>query len=131
MAFTTALGAQFKVDVLPEKLIEYRQHDENAIGMKRPEPQNFWTANGKRRQSQRSLALRLQRLLNDSSRLASIEPCWIKDLEQRRIHAHHRGHLSRNPLKRGGQVGREFFSGRYFKYAQGWRSVVSDLALLQ
>ena len=98
--------------------------------MKRPEAANFWTANGKRRSSQRTLALRLQSLLNDSKRLQNIDPKWVHELEQRRIHAHHRGHLPNNPLKRTWLVFREVLTGRYGRYAQGLRSIVSDLAKL-
>lgn len=130
LAFVTALQNDYVVDAVEEKLIDYRQHDENAIGMKRPEAANFWTANGKRRSSQRTLALRLQSLLNDSKRLQNIDPKWVHELEQRRIHAHHRGHLPNNPVNRTWLVFREILTGRYGRYAQGFRSIVSDLAKL-
>ena len=98
--------------------------------MKRPEASNFWTANGQRRTSQRTLALRLQSLLHDSKRLKNVDPKWIHELEQRRMHAHHRGHLPRNTMRRILQVFREVLTGRYGRYAQGMRSIVSDLAKL-
>lgn len=131
LAFVLALGNRFEIDALDEKLIDYRQHGENAIGMAAPTAGNFWTANGLRRDSQRSLALRLQRLLHNSNLLQGVEPRWRHELEQRRIHAHHRGHLSRNPIKRIGAVAREAMSGRYSRYALGLRSIVSDIALLK
>ncbi len=131
LAFVMALGNRFEIDALDEKLIDYRQHGENAIGMTAPTAGNFWTANGLRRDSQRSLALRLQRLLHNSELLRGVEPRWRHELEQRRIHAHHRGHLSRNPIKRVSAVAREALSGRYSRYALGLRSIVSDIALLK
>ncbi len=119
-----------KVDVVERKLIDYRQHDANQLGMRRR------TLDVKVREMGLS---RAQLLRNDARRMESLLqrlrllpvavarhiPARVQDkLEHTRV----RMHITDSArIKRISPILREAASGRYRRYGAGIRSVLRDL----
>jgi glycosyltransferase involved in cell wall biosynthesis len=117
-----------KIDVVERKLIDYRQHSANQLGMRRR------TLDVKMREIALS---RAELLRNDSRRLVSLlerlrqlpisagKHMQVQDkLEHTRI----RLHITDIPrIKRIPPILRELSSGRYRRYGAGIRSVLRDL----
>ena len=119
-----------KIDVVERKLIDYRQHDDNQLGMRRR------TLDVKVREIALS---RAELLRNDARRMESLlqrlqhlpaavtnhMPARVQDkLEHIRIRMHITD-VSR--IKRISPILREAANGRYRRYGAGIRSVVRDL----
>lgn len=130
LAFAMAVRTSYELDVISDPLVDYRQHGGNTIGVTVPSAGFGVSRSLQRRHSEREIALRLQRLLHDHSFADGLSAHCLEEIQQRRMHAHHRGHLSDNRWVRLIAVIRETLSGRYSRYSLRWRSVVSDILLL-
>jgi glycosyltransferase involved in cell wall biosynthesis len=119
-----------KIDAIDRKLIDYRQHEANQLGMRRR------TLDVKIREIALS---RAQLLQNDARRMESLlqhvrqMPVTIAKHLSARVqdkleHTRIRLHISDIPrIKRISPILRELFSGRYRRYGAGLHSVLRDL----
>lgn len=122
-------AARGEIDCLEEKLIDYRQHGGNQIGVRRRTAlEKFAPGQRSRREHMRSVVKRLDALashLVDSD--VGILAIHQDHLEQRSRHAHARVNLPAAWPERWLWVGTEARSGRYGRYSFGLRSIVADL----
>jgi glycosyltransferase involved in cell wall biosynthesis len=120
-----AIAAVGRIALIPDKLIGYRIHSQQQLGVGK-----IW------------FPLRVfipHRCRSDSIALAAfderlrdyadwpISPDFRASLAQRRRHIEARKNFSRNPVRRLKQVVLEQRSGRYTRYPYGWAVIVQDL----
>ncbi|MBA4422643.1 MAG: glycosyltransferase family 2 protein [Syntrophus sp. (in: bacteria)] len=119
-----------KIDVVERKLIDYRQHDANQLGMRRRTLDVKVREIGlSRAQLLRNDAKRMESLLQRLKQLpAAVEkhmPACVQDkLEHTRVRMHITD-IAR--IKRISPILKEAASGRYRRYGAGIRSVLRDL----
>jgi hypothetical protein len=108
------IAAVGKLAIIPDKLIAYRLHAQQQLGVgKVPLPLKAFIPH-----QCRSDALGLAAL---HDRLAGNPACadnadFWRSLRERQRHTTERAQFSRNPLRRAGQVATEFRTGRYARY---------------
>jgi glycosyltransferase involved in cell wall biosynthesis len=119
-----------KIDVVERKLIDYRQHGANQLGMRRRtldvKVKEIALSRAQLlRNDERRMESLLQRLRQLSASVDTRIPVRVQDkLEHTRI----RLHITDIPrIKRISPILRELSSGRYRRYGAGIRSVVRDL----
>jgi Glycosyl transferase family 2 len=126
-----ALGLSIagKVDLIDEPLIDYRQHQGNAIGAPRPagltqKLESLWKPSRSERRTNlkraEALAARLGAAPDFGERAgaAALEKCR---------HLRARAALPESRLRRLPAISRELASARYFKYSHGIRAALRDL----
>jgi hypothetical protein len=121
------------VDCLEAATIDYRQHGNNQIGMRRRGFVERLTGGGMSRlEFMTRTLLRTQTLLEeaDAGRL-SLAPPAMQLLRDRLTHARFRATPPPHIHKRLLAILREYASGRYSRFSNGPRSAVSDLLLLR
>ena len=123
----SALG---KIDVVERKLIDYRQHEANQLGMRRR------TLDVKikeialsRAQLLRNDARRMESLLQRLQKMpVAVEKHLPARVQNKLEHTRIRLHITDIPrIKRISPILRELSSGRYRRYGAGIRSVLRDL----
>ncbi|MDP1993304.1 MAG: glycosyltransferase family 2 protein [Syntrophales bacterium] len=119
-----------KIDVVERKLIDYRQHAANQLGMRRRtldvKVKEIALSRAQLlRNDERRMESLLQRLRQLSASVDTRIPVRVQDkLEHTRI----RLHITDIPrIKRISPILKELSSGRYRRYGAGIRSVVRDL----
>lgn len=125
-------SALFEGIPVPERLLMYRRHPAQLIGVKGDAISQVWGASlattGK--DSWRK-AQRFQELVERVASVSSIADCPagnMRLLEEKLVHLRERASIrSTVGIKRVARVGREALTGRYQRYSRSWRSVVRDL----
>jgi len=124
------IAATGNIRLIPEKLIEYRQHGANQIGAPKPlfhEKMRFLFTKrvGPCENPRLQTNLLWERL--------SEHPCspvpqnLIEELEKKLGHLAVRAKLPRTRVLRLGPILGEIIRGNYLRYSNGWKSVVRDL----
>lgn len=134
---------QMQVDCLEWQSINYRQHGNNQIGMRRRTLRDkLFGANPARHREKPSggdlpkrefMQLVAQRLTHALDRLGghALLPSKEARIRERIAHAQFRANLSKSSWARWPAVIREARSGRYTRYSSGMRSILSDLVDLK
>jgi glycosyltransferase involved in cell wall biosynthesis len=122
-------AATGRLDVLPEALIDYRQHGNNQIGAKRPTlADKLAKAMEARGSKHMQRWRRAQALLDRLLTLQGQVPEAILDAQRGKVaHQHFRAEL---PASRGARllpVLREAASGRYERFGRGKQAIAQDL----
>lgn len=119
------ISAVGRVAIIPEKLIAYRLHRQQQLGvgkvplpLKALIPHRCWS-------DAIALAAFDERFSNNPS--WSISADFRRSLADRQRHIDARGKFSRNPLRRFKQVATEYRSGRYTLYPYGFIVPLQDL----
>lgn len=113
------------IGIIPEKLIAYRIHRQQEMGLgKVPLLLKVFIPH-KCQSDGAALAAFDERLRHSAP--GSTNPHFWRSLNDRRRHIDARGKFSRNPVRRLKQVAREFRSGRYALYPYGLAIVLQDL----
>ena len=125
-AISAAIG---QVDLLPEKLIDYRQHSHNQIGMrKRTFIEKLRSSLAPRVDFHLQRARRTEILLE---RLRALGPAiaseYLTITEEKLCHHLARARLPKNRMARVAPIAEEALSGRYARYSSGIRSIVRDI----
>lgn len=116
-------AASGEVDCLEEKLVDYRQHDSNQIGVRKQSIAEKLGAHGvSRRDYLRDVETGLQQLLQRPDFVR-----WQNLLLQRLKHVRARANLPSGALARVRWVLAEALTGRYSRFSFGLRSIVADL----
>jgi len=122
-------AATGRVDVLPEALIDYRQHGSNQIGARRPSfadklRKAMDTRGSKHVQRWRRAQALLERLLA----LQGVVPQAVLEAQRGKVaHQRFRAELPASRLARWLPVLREAASGRYARFGRGKQAIVQDL----
>lgn len=117
------------MDCLESRLISYRQHASNQIGVRRRGFIEKIRGGGvSKRGYMKQVALRLRCLAEyvDAGRIPMADPDRIQ-LQQRIEHALVRANMPMRFSDRLVPVMAETRAGRYSRYSSGWRSAISDL----
>jgi len=130
------------VSILPDRLIKYRQHSHNMVGVAwTSQKQTFPTVgtrvlatafkarNRTRRRSYASAADRFQ-TVKDRLLQQDLMPCSKESLlllDDVIAHYQRRAEMHSNRLRRFPQVLAEFLTLRYFHYANGMRTFIKDI----
>jgi glycosyltransferase involved in cell wall biosynthesis len=128
------LAARGQIELIPEPLMQYRQHQAQQIG---PAPRSLWerTARARRRptafyfeEMERFHEL-YERLENRKANFPYGE-CAQKEIEGKISHLKHRARLPQMRVARRPNVLREAFNAGYWRYGAGWKSIAKDLVFL-
>ena len=122
-------AATGRMDVLPEPLIDYRQHGRNQIGAKRPTLADklrkaMDTRGAKHQQRLRRAQALLERL---ESLPGPVPETWLRAQREKVAHQRFRAELPASRLARLLPVLREAASGRYDRYGRGKQAIAQDL----
>jgi glycosyltransferase involved in cell wall biosynthesis len=122
-------AATGRMDVLPEPLIDYRQHGRNQIGARRPTLADklrkaMDTRGGKHQQRLRRAEALLERLQSLSG---SVPETWLQAQREKVAHQRFRAGLPASRLARLLPVLREAASGRYDRFGRGKQAIAQDL----
>jgi glycosyltransferase involved in cell wall biosynthesis len=119
------IAAVARIAIIPEKLIAYRLHRRQQLGVGRlPFALRVFVPH-KCRSDAVALAAFHERLAENSSCTTNAD--FPRSLIDRQQHIAARSKFSRNPFRRLPQVASEFRSGRYILYPYGWAVPVQDL----
>lgn len=124
-AVAAAVG---RVRLLPEPLIDYRQHGANQIGARRP---TIADRLARLREPQGERAARLAQrtaLLAERGRALKVPVAVQRQLDAKAAHEAQRARLPRVRIARVPSVLGGVLSGRYSRYSRGVMDVVRDLA---
>ena len=120
------IAAVGRISIIEEKLIAYRLHERQQLGVGRPLalkffiPQRSWSDSA-------ALSAMDERL--GGNRFLPADPEFQRSLVERRNHVAARASLSRNPFLRLKQVATEYATGRYTLYPYGRIMALQDLLL--
>jgi hypothetical protein len=122
-------AATGRVDVLPEALIDYRQHGSNQIGAKRPTlADKLAKAMQARGSKHMQRWRRAQALLDRLLALQGQVPEAIVDAQRGKVaHQRFRAELPASRMARLLPVLREAASGRYERFGRGKQAIAQDL----
>lgn len=125
-AIASATG---RMDVLPEPLIDYRQHASNQIGARRPALREklakaFAARGTKHVERLRRAEVLLERLEALGTAVPAI---YVQAQRQKVAHQRFRAELPASRPARWGRVLVAAMQGRYERFDRGWQSVVQDL----
>lgn len=116
-----------RVRLLPQPLIDYRQHGANQIGARRP---TMADRRARLREPQAERAARLARraaLLAERGRALAVAPSVQSQLDAKAEHEARRARLPRVRLARVPAIAAGALSGRYSRYSRGAMDVLRDL----
>lgn len=122
---TVLVAALGRVAIIPEKLMAYRLHRQQQLGVGKM-PLAFKALIPHRCWSDAIALAELDERLRDNSTW-SIEPDFLRALTDRQRHIAARSKFSRNPIRRLKQVATEIRSGRYNLYPYGFIVSLQDL----
>ena len=119
------IAAVGRIAIIPEKLIAYRLHRQQQLGVgKLPLALRVFVPH-RCRSDAIALAAFDERLENDLGTEANEE--FQRSLIERQRHIAARSQFSRNPVRRVTQIMSEFRSGRYIRYPYGLAITLQDL----
>ncbi len=117
-----------EVDTLEEALVDYRQHGGNQIGVRgKTLGQQAGLGVGRHRFLARAVR-RGEALSQAAQAMNGLPEARMAAIDSRLAHARLRAGLPSGFLARARQVAGEWRSGRYRRYASGWRSALADLS---
>lgn len=118
-----------RIGRIDEPLLQYRQHAGNQIGARRRGLVERYVPNVRLPRAARKRRVeRLQELHRRGSELSpAVDRSRLALIEEGLAHAKFRAELPGGRLRRPLPVAREFFSGRYGRYSNGWRGALRDL----
>ncbi len=125
------IGSQARIAAIPDRLILYRQHSSNQVGAILREPMQKWiehkTLNFTPYKTYcHQLELLRKRLLEHPS----IGACQVLSrIEEKTTHIQFRASLPDQRWRRITKVLAEIVTGRYFRYSNGFQSVLKDLLI--
>ena len=127
------LSAFGRIELIPEPLMQYRQHSSQQIGPGPVTAQEIMAQVKSRGtdfyvQEICKFHQLCERLQEFRSRLQDRERV-MKDIEGKIRHLEHRAQLSPTKVARIPTVLRETLRGHYSRYSGGWKSIAKDLAL--
>jgi glycosyltransferase involved in cell wall biosynthesis len=121
-------AATGRMDLTSERLIGYRQHGNNQIGVQALD------ISGKIGRMLETGSARNARLLARAASLAArlpdlpgVSPAKIADAKAKLVHEQVRSRLGRRRLPRAGHVLRELWTGRYRRFGRGLADAARDL----
>jgi len=127
-----------KVNIIPEKLVKYRQHSGQQLGMsvttKTPESLREKIAIKQDFQSQQLRLEDFKKRLNDritaqGENYQNNKKDLLNELNERLCHTQVRIKIAESRKLGAPLIIKELFTLRYHRYSNGWRSVVKDLLL--
>jgi glycosyltransferase involved in cell wall biosynthesis len=119
------IGAVARVDRIDERLIAYRLHPQQQMGVgKQPIVHHHFTPYSCSTDCT-ALDIMRRRLVETAS--GTVNPHYLRALDIRRRHLAARAALSRNPIRRLKGVALEYLSGRYQRYPLGRADAMKDL----
>lgn len=119
------IAAVGRIAIIPEKLIAYRLHRQQQLGVGNlPLALRVFVPH-RCRSDAIALAAFNERLENELA--SEADPDFRRSLTERQRHIAARSQFSRNPVRRLKQVMSEFRSGRYIRYPYGLAVTVQDL----
>jgi hypothetical protein len=127
------ISAVARLDCLDEHLVKYRQHSRNQVGARKEGlVEQIDSARNLPRSGYRRIVEQYEAALDRISSLPETDRrrdliSWVQGKID---HQATRWRMPRNPVLRGTWVVRELASGRYHRYASGYRSALKDLANL-
>jgi hypothetical protein len=115
--------------LLPEQLIDYRQHGGNQIGARRPTLADRWAKLREPREPRASqLVARTTKLVAALERLGdAVPPQRLSAARARLAHEQRRRNLPRMPVARIPRILRAAVRGDYSRYSRGSIDVLRDL----
>ena len=122
-------AATGRMDVLPEALIDYRQHASNQIGARRPSiaekiAKAFAPRGAKHVERMRRAQALLDRL---QSRQGEVPEAHLQAQREKLNHQRFRAELPARRMARVLPVLREAARGRYDRFGRGWHAIAQDL----
>jgi glycosyltransferase involved in cell wall biosynthesis len=124
------LAAVGRVDIIEQPLIDYRQHANNQVGMRRRGWSDWWRdMTSPRRQQFEADLVRMRGLASHLAVLDDAVPdAHMRAIESRMRHFQARLELGRDKrLARLPAVWREWRLGNYRRFGTGWRSALRDV----
>lgn len=129
--FALLMAAVAPCKLIPEPLIEYRQHAGQQIGVRKSVYRRLLQEIREGHEKLESLAdnfeAAYQRLSEFRSRLR--DQRVLRLLEQKVKHLRTRARIRASAAKRLPLLTNELFRGRYVRYSQNWKAVILDLFL--
>lgn len=120
------------VDCLEEPLIDYRQHGNNQIGVRKRGIWERLRPGASRRALMRNIEKRLETVLGMIEKSESgVHPIYAAALNDRLRHARVRANLPKSWRSRALKVLSEAHRGGYKRYSFGLRSIIADLIGLE
>lgn len=124
------IAATGNIRLIPEKLIEYRQHGANQIGVRKlllhEKMRLLFTNRGGFRENLHLQAELLRERLSEHKSSPAPQNL-IEELEKKLGHLAVRAKLPRTRLLRLGLISGEIIRGNYLRYSNGWKNAVRDL----
>lgn len=115
-------------DCLEEALIDYRQHDDNQIGMPDRNLRQKWNDLVDPRAARIDALVRRSEILLQRLRdMPGANPEYVEMASQKLEHLRIRQAFRGPPWRRARKVLGETLNGRYRLYSSGWRSALRDL----
>ena len=126
IAFVAA--ATSGVEIVPERLVRYRLHGANQIGIRKLD---FLAQLAKAREQveQGAFPYAVDFFQAARERLPTASPRTLELIDQKILHASRRADMSSQLGARLSAIQAEVRSGRYWRYSYGWKSVAQDLLL--
>lgn len=122
------IAAASTVEAVPEPLIAYRRHVDQQVGApQRGLEGRIGTARRTGSEEYRKIGERYAEALERLRARGGVSPELLRAMEGKIAHAAFRAGErggSRSPIS----IAKEFFSGRYRLYSDGWKSALKDLA---
>jgi glycosyltransferase involved in cell wall biosynthesis len=120
------------VDCLEEPLVDYRQHGNNQIGVRKRGVRERLRPGVSRRALMKNIEQRLETILGMIGRPGyGVHPMYEAALNDRLRHAHVRANLPGRWRSRARKVLSEAWMGGYTRYSFGLRSIIADLLGLE
>ena len=133
---TIILLTETKVKIFPQKLVKYRQHSRQQLGLSSEEPgtlreqaaknYDFPQQQQKYEQLSEYLSRRFDALPLENQQKRKIV---LSEVERQIKHFRARVNIADKKTRRARLIFDELISRRYHKYSNGWRSAAKDLSL--
>ena len=125
------LAACGRIHVIPEPLLQYRQHASQQIGPGQSQFRDRLAQARKTGSAHYQSEIAKFRLLRDrvEQHRANIvhSEIALQEIDRKVAHLRHRANLSQLPGQRVRGVLREILNGGYSRYSEGWQSIAKDL----
>lgn len=124
----TIIAATGRIGFIPDRLICYRQHSANQLGVHKLSAEEKLRLLFTRREDVHSRLIEKNMLLRE--RVAALLPAGhpaLAELDGKLAHMTFRAALGNSRISRAPRIFGEFIKGRYSRYSLGWKSMVRDL----
>ncbi|CAN5255437.1 hypothetical protein BH10PSE17_BH10PSE17_37870 [soil metagenome] len=116
-----------RADLVEQELIDYRQHDSNHMGIQPASTTVKLSRMFTRRGDFHRRMVRKVRQLHTHLLVTGAPAALLKQVSSKLVHAMARRSLPAHRAMRVPAILREAFSGRYWLWSSGWRSILRDL----